>query len=316
VGIDLGGTNIRAVACDKGSSNISDILKEPLERKESVILEVDNNLIKLIDRICFEKQKEGKELGGIGIAMAALFNRKTGVVTKWPNNSKWNNFPIREYLVKHYLVPVVLEDDANAAALGERLAGAGMGFKDFVYVTVSTGIGSGIVVNDSLLIGCHGWAGEMGHIRVSEEEVTCTCGAKGCLQAMASGPAILEGFKKTKAYEKYYDNQNIDLKDVVSLAQEGIKEAADVFREAGGYIGKALANYVMLLDVPVIILGGGVIEAGDLIMKPILEGFKKFLQDKRNVNIVCSSLNDKNGVMGALSLIDKHVNDKNTIVLT
>lgn len=315
IGLDLGGTYLRAVACDKGGFSLSDIKKEPLVRKENLNSEIEENLIKLIDCVCIEQKKEGKELAGIGISMAALFNRNTGTITNWPNNKKWDGFPIGKCLMERYLVPIVMEDDANAAVLGEQLAGAGRGLSNFIYVTISTGIGSGILMNNSILTGCHGWAGELGHIRVSDENVTCTCGAKGCLQAIASGPAILKSFEKTKAYETYCQESDINLEVVVALAEQGVKEAVDVYCTAGRYIGSTLANLIILLDIPSIILGGGVMNAGKLIMEPIMEGLQNSLQNKRNARIVCSSLNDKNGVIGALALIDKYVNGINTISL-
>jgi len=309
VGIDLGGTSIRVVACDKGSKKISKIKKEPLIRKENIKEEIDNNLISLINLVCLEKSAAGKKLGGIGIAMAALFDRETGTIVSWPNNKKWNGFPLMQYLKEIYKVPVVFEDDANAAAIGEQIAGAGKGYKDLAYVTVSTGIGCGIIINNNLLTGAHGWAGELGHIKTADSKTVCTCGAKGCLQAVASGSAI------RKAYLNKEPASDIEVKEIVIRAGKGDLSAKAVFEEAGTYIGDALANLVMILDVPVIILGGGVIEAGDLIIAPILKQFRESLQEKRSAKIVKSKLNDKNGVIGALAFIDKNINGEHTIVL-
>lgn len=310
VGIDFGATNIRAAACDKGGKEISEIQKKPLVRKETAAEEMEVNVIQLVNQICREKRYQGKELGGIGVAMAALFNRENGVIISWPNNSKYQGFPIQMFLEERYGVPVVLEDDANAAALGEQFAGAGIGLKDFVYVTVSTGIGSGIIVNDHLLTGFHGWAGELGHIKVTDDNIVCSCGARGCLQSVASGPAILHELKKLKCYESYHKEKELSLKELVSFEQRDEEQMAYVFEKAGRYIGGVLANLVMLLDVPVIILGGGVIETGDLLVKPIKEAMYGSLENKRRVKIVCSHLKDKNGAIGALCLIDKYRNKK------
>ena len=131
IGLDLGGTYFRAITCDKNGQELSEILKVPCERSEDVSLEVENNLMKLIDRVCMEQKKEDKELAGIGIAMAAMFDRATGRISDWPNNKKWKGFPIIQYLKQRYNVPIAIEDDANAAALGEQLKGAAKGMKDF-----------------------------------------------------------------------------------------------------------------------------------------------------------------------------------------
>jgi len=310
LGLDLGGTYFRAVTCDAKGQNMSEIKKAKLVRTDQVETEAENNLFSFIDSVCNEHHRENKTLAGIGISMAALFDRDTGRVENWPNNDKWNGFPILRYLTDRYNVPVVIEDDANSAALGEQLHGSAKGLENFIYVTISTGIGSGIVVNNELLTGKHGWAGELGHIRVSDEKIVCICGAEGCLQALASGPAIVRRFRKAMA-QKCLDT-DIELKDIVRMAESGIKEAVDSFVEAGTYIGNALANLVILLDVPVVVLGGGVMNAGHLILKPIREAMYASLASRREAKLILSSLGDKNGVIGALSLILRYVKDNNT----
>lgn len=306
VGIDFGGTNIRAVASDRNKPEISKIIKTPLLRKETVKEEIGENIIPLINQLIHEKKQENKRLDGIGIATAALFERRTGRICNWPNNPKYKGFPLMEYLEEYYKVPVLLEDDANAAALGEQLTGEAVGATDFVYVTVSTGIGSGIILNDKLITGYHGWAGELGHIKVTEEDILCSCGSKGCLQAVASGPAILKKIKETQFYKQNPYKSNLTLKNCVEYARQGNQELKKSFQEAGYYIGKALANTVMLLDVPLIILGGGVTEASDLIIEPIQESISNSLGGKRKVRIIRSKLNDINGVLGALWLVKKN----------
>lgn len=305
IGIDFGGTCIRVVSCDYRGHDLSQILKRVIVRKDTAMEELEENLIPLIEQICEEKSKEGKRLEGIGIAMAALFDRETGVIEGWPNNRKYQNFPMKRYLEERYGVSVLLEDDANAAALGEQLAGEGKGFSDLLYVTISTGIGCGIIMHDSLLTGCHGWAGELGHIKVTEDEVLCTCGAKGCLQAVASGPAIFRDIKQTGFFERYGRKSQLTLKECVHYARQGNQELLDLFQKKGNCIGKALANLVILLDIPVIILGGGVVEAGDILLEPIRDAAEEGLAGRRAVKIVRSKLNDKNGALGALNLIQR-----------
>lgn len=310
LGIDLGGTNVRFVTSDAGSDylhSVSDIVKKPVERCGDITNEVEENIFAPIESICKQKVQEGKVLAGIGIAMAALFDRTTGDIVNWPNNKCWNGFPLKIELEKRYQVPVVLEDDANAAALGELIAGEGKGYHDLAYVTISTGIGCGIVVNNSVFTGSHGWAGELGHIKVTDMDVTCTCGAKGCLQAIASGPAILRHFVEKDTCQMTSDGKKIALQDVSKLAEDGVQEAQEVFLEAGSYIGKALANLVMLFDIPLIVLGGGVMESGPLIYHAIVDSLQRSLENKRAVQIAKSSLQDRNGILGALYLVEKNI---------
>lgn len=305
IGIDFGGTNIKLVSKSYVNTDNANIIKRVIVHKEMVEEELELNLIPLIEESCRIQKKNGKQLDGIGIAMAALFDRNTGVITDWSNNKKYRGFPIKGYLEEKYHVPVYLEDDANAAVLGEQLIGAGVGLSDMIYVTISTGIGCGIIINDTLITGYHGWAGELGHIKVTDEDVLCTCGASGCLQAVASGTAIFRDIQLTEFYQTYKKSKNLTLKDCVVYAKHNNVELASVFQKAGNYIGEALANIVMILDVPIIILGGGVIEAGDLILKPIQTAFNKSLGNKRVATIVCSKLYDRNGVLGALHLAKK-----------
>lgn len=303
IGIDLGGTSVKFATLDKSSGRISDVMKYRFIRKVSVENEVEENLKRHIDKICQIKQEEDSILEGIGIGMAALFDRLTGRITMWPNNDKWSNFPLMDYLSQCYHVPVAMGDDANVAALGEQYIGSGKGYTSLAYVTISTGIGCGIILNDSLVTGHHGWAGEIGHIRVAGNDALCTCGAKGCLQAVASGLAIERIFYEKR---KQDNHKQIQVKEIAALAVRGDKTAKEVFDSAGTYIGDALANLAMILDVPLIIVGGGIVQSGKLILEPLSKQFKDSIQDKREVKIVTSQLYDQNGVIGALALIDKH----------
>ena len=311
IGIDLCGTSVRIAACEKGKIGIPNIRKENFIRRERVIEEVEENICELINSECEKMSRQGKVLGGIGIALASLFDRKTGRIVNWPNNKKWNNFELMKFLNKRYHVPVCFEDDANAAALGEQLAGVGKGYTDLIYVTISTGVGCGIISNDTLLKGFHGWAGEIGHIKISGKDKLCHCGAKGCLQTVASGPALTRAYLENT---KGNVNSRLELEDIALLALKGDKIAKSVFEEAGKYIGEVLANLIIILDVPVVILGGGVVRTGELIIKPIRKKIEESLQEKRKAVLIKTFLNDKNGVIGALALIDKEINGKYTII--
>lgn len=303
IGIDLGGTNVRIIAVEERTKRILAYRKETFQKADSGEKELSINIFRLVDEVCDVCKTKETVIGGIGMALAASFNRKTGVITKWSNNPKWNGIHLREALEKRYQIPVVLEDDANAAALGELIAGKGIGYHDFVYVTISTGIGCGIVINDKLLTGKCGGAGELGHIKVTEDKILCNCGAYGCLQAIASGPAILKRFfGLTKQ-----SSQNFELQQVVEYAKSGDLAAIEAFRIAGEHIGRAIANVAILLDISLFILGGGVMRAGSFIMYPIEEAISDSLQDKKKIKLIVSEDSDRSGVFGALALLHQHV---------
>lgn len=300
IGIDIGGTNIRAVAYDYLNNKILSIAKKSLVRCKDIDSEVEKNLKAIIDYICMECGPS--DLLGIGVAMAALFDRNDGMITKWPNNSLWNGFHIREYLEKQYNVDIVLEDDANAAAIGELYFGEGKNVENLLYVCVSTGIGSGIIVKNQLFVGAQGFAGELGHIKVTDEPIKCTCNAYGCLQVVASGPAILAEYNRIRK-DKADHVDYIDLAEVAGFASEGQAEAIAVFERAGRYLGRTIANALILFDLPLAVLGGGVMSAGKIIYEPIRRGLEDSIQEKRNVEAVVSKLGDLNGIMGALALV-------------
>lgn len=311
ISIDLGGTNVRVASFNINSRRISQFIERKFVSYQSAEEEYRNNIVKLIDEIIV--LNNDSELVGIGMSTASLFDRATGVIMEWPNHPKWRNMHLGGWLREYYKVPVAMEDDANSAALGEQLAGAAIDQKNFVYVTVSTGIGCGIVINDRLLTGEHGWAGEFGHIRVTDQNIKCNCGAIGCLQAVASGPAILKNYQQTEAYQRLKQKEEINVGDIVRLAYEGDADAIKVFYKAGNYIGKALGNLVLLLDVTFIILGGGVINAGEILISPINNGLKEIIGGRRKANIICSNLQNRNGIYGAISMIDQYINEKRTI---
>lgn len=310
LGLDIGGTNVRIVSYNDSDYCISHIKKVPFKRSGNSKCEVDENLCELITAIVNEKSHDHEKLRGIGISLAALFDRASGDITIWPNNKVWNGFPLRSYLMERFKVPVLIEDDANSAALGEHILGAGKGHSNFAYITISTGVGCGLMLNNSLYTGANGWAGEIGHIKVVEDGPECNCGMKGCLQSLVSGPALLKKFAETKMLKNFQDTEKYDLKDIVNLAYQGDSAAREVFLQAGVHIGKMIASIVMLLDISLVVIGGGVAGAGDILLAPVSNTVDACLkQFKRNVKIERSQLGDNNGAIGALSLIYRHINN-------
>lgn len=298
VGIDMGATHVRIGVADE-MAHIIGYKKRKFQEEKSAKDEVILNIINLIEEVCTKNNGNKYVIKGIGIALAATFDRENGTIIKWPNNKKWNGLRLLEMLKGYYHVPIVLEDDANAAAIGENIAGAGVGYKNLIYITVSTGIGCGIILNNRLFTGATGWAGELGHIKVTNDKIVCTCGAEGCLQAVASGPAILKRYiKHTGVFEP-----DLTLEQVAKRAIKGDANAIEVFDIAGTYIGRSIANIAMVLDVPLFILGGGVLKAEKYIVDPIQRAAMESLKNKKKIEIIVSENSDRNGVVGALALI-------------
>ena len=308
--MDIGGSNVRTIIYYIDEKKFSDINTYRYVSKLNVNEEISANVDASIEKILLDKS--GDELIGIGISLAACFERDSGIITKWPNNPKWNSFPILQYLKERFHVPVMLEDDANCAALGEQAFGSGRGVRNFVYITISTGIGCGIVINNELLLGEHGLAGEFGHIWAlnGKRAENCSCGGIGCLQTIASGKGILKRFHNTTTFKNLcsVEKEKCTAKKIFDLSIEGNPEAQRIVSSAGYYLGREICNLVMLLDVPLIILGGGVIESKEAILPYINQGMEDALRGRREVQIICSDLKGCNGLFGAVIMAEKKQN--------
>uniref|UniRef100_A0A7V2ZHZ4 ROK family protein n=1 Tax=Ignavibacterium album TaxID=591197 RepID=A0A7V2ZHZ4_9BACT len=307
LGVDVGGTNTVFGLVDKiGNVFLLD----------SIPTQADKSAENLFSRL-FEKfhslssdAKEEFDLIGIGIG-APNANYYKGTVEN-PPNLNWGFVDIISLIKKFSDVPVALTNDANAAALGEMYYGAAKGMKDFIVITLGTGLGSGIVVNGNLVYGHDGFAGEIGHTIFDPQGRQCGCGRKGCLEAYASAPGIkrtvMELIAKTnlKSRLRSISYENLDAKLITELALNGDELALEAFDFTAKVLGIKLADAVAHTSPEAIILFGGLANAGDLLLVPT----KKYLDEnvfhvfKNKVKILKSELNEgKSAVLGAAALI-------------
>ena len=301
IGIDFGGTNIRFIVYNQDLDRFEKFEKKEIIIFDGLLEEVDANIVSHIKKIADEQKEKGNILAGIGLSLAARFNSDTGEIEEWSNNPKYKGFSLQKYLRDIFDVTVVQLDDANAATLGEHWFGKGKGSENFVYITVGTGIGCGMIVQNKLLLGQNGWAGEIGHIQVAfDKGYICSCGKEGCLQAVSSGKAIYKNYKKrfTSLYGANIDAKNSE--EVFNLAQKGNAIACDIVNEAADYLGKTIANMAIILDVLLFVIGGGVACKENEFTKAVIHSMNKCLQGKREVEIKISELNDKNGAIGVI----------------
>ncbi|MCX8104980.1 MAG: ROK family protein [Ignavibacterium album] len=312
LGVDVGGTNTVFGLVDKiGNVFLLD----------SIPTQADKSAENLFSRL-FEKfhslssdAKEEFDLVGIGIG-APNANYYKGTVEN-PPNLNWGFVDIINLIKKFSDVPVALTNDANAAALGEMYYGAAKGMKDFIVITLGTGLGSGIVVNGNLVYGHDGFAGEIGHTIFDPQGRQCGCGRKGCLEAYASAPGIkrtvMELIAKTnlKSRLRSISYENLDAKLITELALNGDELALEAFDFTAKVLGIKLADAVAHTSPEAIILFGGLANAGDLLLVPT----KKYLDEnvfhvfKNKVKILKSELNEgKSAVLGAAALIWHELN--------
>ncbi len=248
-------------------------------------------------------------VSAIGVASPGPVNPYLGKVIAAPNVPGWSNINLKDELETYFKVPVAVGNDANFAAIGEWKYGAGRGHHDLIYLTVSTGIGGGIIVNDSLVLGYKGLASEMGHITLLPNGPLCACGKRGHLECLSSGPAIARW-----AMEKIRDGQlstlseipSFTCKEVAQAAKNGDQLAIEAFENAGYYLGMGIANFIHIFNPTAVILGGGVSLSGDLILKPTMNSINEFVIDREYLTdfvLTLSHLGDEAGLIGALAAI-------------
>lgn len=253
IGIDLGGTNLRIAAFDASGRML-----EKLAGRTPIAAGPDAVVEEMAQGVACLRQRWGAEaLAGIGAGVPGNIDLEQGVVVAWNNAPSFNGYPMRAELSRRLGLEVFLENDANAAALGEHWMGAGRGVNDLVMLTLGTGVGGGIVAGGRLLHGHLGMAGELGHITVAPNGNPCGCGNRGCLEQHASATAVAAMARMLGLGEA------LSAKDVSRLAAQGDERACAIYRSAGEALGIALAALVNIFNFPLYLLGGGMVEAWD-----------------------------------------------------
>lgn len=308
IGVDVGGTNVKiALVSDKGKIIYSNSIPT---RAEMGYEHTINSMKDAIRDLLKETKMKPSDIEGIGFGFPGQIDCKKGVVRLAPNIPGWVDIPIASIIEKEFGIPTRVDNDVRTATLGELNYGAGVGCENLICITVGTGIGSGLVVNGKLVRGANNAAGEIGHIKLNMQGgPLCGCGDRGCLEAYASGPSIvamaeeyIRGGKSTKYRE--LANPEITPYIVAVAAKEGDPVARQIFRVMGEYIGMGLTSVVNLLNPEKIIIGGGVADAGDILLEPIKETIaKRAMTIQREVKIVPAQLGNTAGVIGASLLI-------------
>ncbi len=315
LGIDIGGTNTAfGLVDEKGKCYLNDQIQT--DRHSSV----ESFLIKLFEafNLQFEQIKDDFELIGIGLG-APSANYFKGTIDN-PTNFSWGYVDIVKLIQTQYALPVVVTNDANAAAIGELKYGAAKGLNNFIEITLGTGLGSGIVVNGSLFHGHDGFAGELGHMIIEDKGRICNCGRRGCLETYVSANGIrrtvfeLLSIYSVESCLRDYSYNSLTSKLIYEAALKNDEIAKMAFERTAEKLGKALANYVVLLNPEAIVLFGGLALAGDQILGPLNHHFENSLLNlyKGKVKILLSSLMEyKNAaILGAAAIIWEEIHKK------
>ncbi len=308
IGIDMGGTGTKFGIVDA----MGKILNQDLIRTTDY-LSISDYVNALYERLFPFIQ----ELGGIsnfkGVGIGAPNGNYYNSSICEASNLPWKGIiPIGDLLSAKFSLPVIVTNDANAAAVGEMTYGAARGMKDFIVITLGTGVGSGIVINGELVYGHDGFAGELGHVMTNHNNYrVCSCGKKGCLEAYASATGVVRTTQELlrdsqdESLLRQIPEDKISSKDVYDAAIQGDKIANEVFRFTGTILGEAFADFVAFSAPQVIVLFGGLSQAGDLILNPINEAMNKSLLPfwKNKIKVIPSGLAASDAaILGAAAL--------------
>ncbi len=314
--VDLGGTKIVAAVVLPDGKIISRKYCLALADKgpEAVI----DRLLSAANSAMSQAKLKTSELTEIGIAAAGILDVEEGIITTSPNLPNWHDVPLRNIVADRLGITTYIINDANAAALGEHRFGAGKGVDNLIYLTVSTGIGGGIIIGGRLYSGSDGCAGEIGHMTIEAHGPQCKCGNFGCLEVLASGTAMAKEAAEclsqgeTSSILDFAEGrfENITAETVALAARQGDPIACDIVSRAASYLGIGLANLVNIFNPELIVIGGGVSKMGDMLLEPARKVIKEraFQLPVRRVRIVRARLGSNAGILGAVAyILDKQL---------
>jgi glucokinase len=305
IGVDLGGTKLLAGVVDPDLNVHHRVFRHAREGKGTEQL-----LDALVEAVEEVRTAAGRELTAVGFGVPSLVDARTGIATTTVH-LPLRDVPLRDVMAERLGVPVAVDNDANAAMFAEHRRGAARGARTAALLTLGTGIGGGIVVNGELLRGAHGGAGEWGHMVVDVDGPLCTCGNRGCLEMLVSGTAL--GRDARRAAQELPDSgfgqalragREITGMLATELAHDGDPVALDVVTTVGRHLGVGLSNVINILNPEVIVVGGGVIAAGELLLEPARKvvAERALAPSRDQVRIVPTRFGDASGMVGAALL--------------
>jgi len=304
--LDIGGTKLAVgVVSDAG-----DVVADAIEAtgKAPSADAVVERLLRMARDAVSRSGVAWQELSGVGVSFGGPVDFPSGTTVTCHHLPGWEQFPLREAVAERSGLPTTMDNDANAAALGEATFGAARGCPHVLYLTVSTGIGGGVIVGGRVHRGATSMAGEIGHTFIAPDGPVCTCGRRGCLEAVAAGPGIVAAARRAldageQSALSAIPRAALTAKDVAEAAASDAL-AARVMSRAGEYLGIAIAGAVNLLNPNIVVIGGGVSGAGDVLFRPVREAVARYAvpESVRDLRIVPGSLGQRGALMGAAAL--------------
>jgi glucokinase len=303
VSVDIGGTQLRAAVYKQGQ-------REPFAQKRIKTKASEPGAFGRLVGLIEDVWPKNEEVDAIGVSTPGPVDSHIGVIIFAPNIKEWRDFHISAKLTEHFGVPAYLDNDANLAGLAEWKFGAGRGHHNVLYLTVSTGVGGGVIINDRLLQGYHGLAAELGHTTIQEGGALCGCGKRGHLESYSSGTGI-ERFVadqlKTGRESVLHSNKKNSAHDISEAAEKGDALSIEAYQIAGKYLGIGVANFLHSFDPSVIVFGGGVSQSWPLFADSFDASLKEHVIHPRYLErlvITRAELGDDSGLLGARTLAE------------
>jgi glucokinase len=307
LGVDLGGTKILTAVIDSQGKMLSrDHSITPAQEGQEAVIQ---SILESAHHVLEQAGVAISELAAVGIGAPGLSNPETGILFTSPNLPGWRDVPLRDIMQERLGKKTFLINDANAAALGEFCFGAARGAHNFIYITLSTGIGGGIVIDGKIYSGAIGAAGEVGHMTIDDDGPLCNCGNRGCWETLASGTALAREARRrieegvTTSILEYAggDMEKVTAQVIHSAAEQGDSLAEELIARAGYYVGVGLANLINIFNPELIVIGGGLSNIGDMLLKPAFRvaGERAYNESFKVVRFASAELARNSGVLGA-----------------
>lgn len=303
VSIDIGGTRLRAAAYKQDQF-------QPISQKRVETKAKEPNAFGRLINLLEDIWPKNENVDAIGVSSPGPVDPHTGVIMVTPNIKEWRDFPITAKLTDHFGIPAYLDNDANLAGLAEWKFGAGRGHHNVLYLTVSTGVGGGVIINDQLLQGHHGLAAELGHTTIQADGPLCGCGQPGHLESFSSGTGIerfvAEQLKAGRESLLQPDKKN-SAHAISEAAKQGDTLSIEAYQNAGKYLGIGVANFLHAFDPSIVIFGGGVSQSGPLLFDSFHVSLKERVIHSRYLEglvITRAELGDDSGLLGARALAE------------
>ena len=308
IGIDIGGTKVLGcVVYSLGQILSTARIDTPKSGGNELYLQISEVISEL---------STNHKVAGIGISCAGIISSDRRTVISAPNISNWKAVSLGDRLEKEFSLPVVVENDANAAMWAEYKFGAAKDFNPVMFFIIGTGMGGGFVVDGKLYRGAFGIGAEFGHMKIQSDGILCGCGAKGCIEQYASGSALMRYAKEGIAVDANTGQDLLNFGDdtlngltgsvLTKAAQSNNKIAISAFNTCADWLGSAIASYTLLLDPEAIIIGGGVVDAGELFLTPVRDAMARYMpfaDTHPSPKIIAAKFGNNAGLVGAAVLV-------------